>query len=68
MRVTLLFSGSDYSAFTGGSISFPLTERQAAFLLSLLPLMLYREAWQPMSDATWQALENEISELIGTLQ
>jgi hypothetical protein len=68
MRVPVRFDTNDYDPFTGGSISFSLTEKQCAYLLSLLPLMLERGTWQTMSDSAWDTLEEEISTLIGILQ
>jgi len=68
MRVNVAFDSADYAAFTGGTIGFSLSEKQCALILSLLPLMLDRSLWQPMTDAEWDDLEEYISALIGVLQ
>lgn len=67
-RVVIGFVLSEYAPFTGGAIAFPLTEREAAFIQTLLPIMLNRDAWAEISDADWETLQSEIYAIMELLQ
>ena len=63
------FDRSDYTAFdntTNTAINF--TEREAAYLLSLTDLLTLRDAWDTMTDAEWDTLESEISDMLERIQ
>ena len=63
------FDQSDYTAFDDTSTAaINLTEREAAYLLSLTDLLTIREAWDTMTDAEWDTLESELSDLIERIQ
>jgi len=59
-----MFNIDDFSVFTGGAISVPLTEKEGALLSSAFFYMLNRSSWYPMADAEWDTLESELSEII----
>lgn len=66
--VKLSFVSSDYDIYdntTENSVS--LTSKESAMLSSVAVLLLYRRAWDGMTDTEWDNLANEISIAIDKL-
>lgn len=63
-RTLVSFNESDFSGYTEGSISIPITEKQGALLSSALLLLIRRDAWQDMTDEEWDTLESYLSSLL----
>lgn len=56
-----------YDVFVGGSIGIPMTEREAAFINTMIDVLINREAWSEMTDSEWSDIENEIAILMEKL-
>jgi hypothetical protein len=68
LRLYIEFERDDYSGYsTTPAPVGDLTPRQASVLASAAVLLLYRQAWQPMTDGEWDALSDDISTAIETL-
>lgn len=63
-RVDMEFDSSDYSTLDDNSpLLVLLTQKQAAILSSIAPLLLYRRFWVA-TDAEWDSLQNTIANAI----
>lgn len=63
LPVTIELDWSDLDRYTGGEIGTPISEKEAAVVLSLLGLADYREAWTTMSDGEWQTVQEFLANL-----
>ena len=64
IRPTIEFVRANYDDFTGGAIGTPVSEKQAAIITSCLFLCYEKDAWDDMSDADWDILEQELADII----
>lgn len=67
LQIILDADNTAYDIYVGSSVSVDLTERERAFINSVIGYLLEREAWQEMDDTTWQSLETEIGALMDKL-
>jgi hypothetical protein len=67
LQVVLQLDSAAYDVFVGGTIAIPISEREGAIIVTMLSLLLDRNAWQEMSDTEWDAQLAEITEMIEKL-
>jgi hypothetical protein len=67
-KVRLNFDKADLDNYVfSGSTTVNLTNRRAALIFFVLPLLLDRSAWETMTDAEWNDLENLIARTMNVI-
>lgn len=63
-RWYITLNRDDYTSLSTSQIAAILNTREAAILMSILPLLEDRDNWNTMTDSQWDL----VSEIIATLQ
>lgn len=62
-RWTIVLDRDDYVSLSTSQIAAVLNVREAAILLSIMPIILTRSSWLEMTDNQWNVLEGILASL-----